>query len=856
MSDNHSPSPKANKASIYPTFVIGLGGTGKNVVRHVKRRFANEWHDSVALSEQANDATSSLLQVLAVDTEPLVNQPNEEELYQHEYAFLGKFDGTKLISNKALHAPFLDWWTWNPTDIPLGYIHNGARQIRPVGRLAFFRNYVTFQRMIKRKREAMVKIPAIEQAEERGHKVISDTRLIFLVCSVCGGTGAGMILDAVHAVRHQFGTEARIIGLFVMPSVFDEEIQSDLQSKRIQANAYALLKEIDQCQRLSDFDALYPSEQGRIPDPHRRPFDRVFLVEMMDDNGQTLENKSSVEKSIAHFIHLTAFSGMSDTLLGRGANESEIVSSQGQSGFAYSGFGVSAMFLARQSLGKYFKYRATSHSLDMLTNYEADSKFVAGKIEEFRKNTYEYLQRGISSNDIKTVQAFTNSIKNGEKSWLQIRKILGNIVCTILATQGIPGVAKFLEKIKDVTTENSPNHWYNHAGWGIQNAEAPKDYRDESDIKRPHGYTFLPLGQKGAIDRQLEATRNLFQGYKLATERKDALLALLGKLNGTAESWLGGFNRLNRIVQTAIEESKNTLADIERNFNPREQNKMHTTAYDLETNVLGQDEIELVKKWAENALGMTLGIDNESQEAQSTIQYEIANLLMPENDEPRFDLDSAGIIAMTQALDVMQQWVTAAENKLDIREMMSLKLAGKRRRPNQRIDQWLRRSRPRVDIDRDNNNFAKANPEPTRLATTPGFEANQVSEKTLHDFAMLIAEQDEYAEKPVGSRDRVDACFVQHGLPIDHIKGIDKLYAQYWGNDFDQLTLHLEPEFAQWDEIYQPADAAKRQTQIDKKATLKQRSETLKKQNDSVKPQTTAADISQDTHSPTKGRDW
>lgn len=856
MSDNHSSSPKANKASIYPTFVIGLGGTGKNVVRHVKRRFANEWHDIAASSHQTNTEASSLLQVLAVDTEPLVNQPDEEELYQHEYAFLGKFDGTKLVLNKTLHTPFLDWWTWNPTDIPLGYIHNGARQIRPVGRLAFFRNYVTFQRMIKRKREAMAKILAIEQAEERGHKVIPNPRLIFLVCSVCGGTGAGMILDAAHAVRHQFGTDARIIGLFVMPSVFDEEIQSDLQSKRIQANAYALLKEIDRCQKLSDFDALYPSEQSRIPDPHRRPFDRVFLVEMMDDNGQTLENKSSVEKSIAHFIHLTAFSGMSDTLLGRGANESEAVSSQGKSGFAYSSFGVSAMFLARQNLGKYFKYRATWHSLDMLTNYEADSKFVAGKIKEFHKKTNEYLQRGISSNDIEKAQAFTNSIKNGEKAWLQIRKILRDIVCTTLATQGIPGVAKFLNEIKDVTTQNSPNHWYNHAEWGIQNAEAPKDYRDESDIKRPRGYTFLPPGQKRAIDRQLEATRKLFQEHKLATERKNALLALLGKLNGTTESWLGGFNRLNRIVQAAIEESKNTLADIERNFNPSEQNKTHTTAYDLETSVLGQDEIESVKKWAENALGVTLGINHESQEAQSAIQYEIANLLMPENDEPRFDLDSAGVTAMTQALDVMQQWVTAAENKLDIREMMLLKQAGKRRRPNQRVDQWMRRARPRVDIDRDNNNFAKANPEPTRLATTPGFEAGQVNEKTLHDFAMLIAEQDEYDEKPVGSKDRVDACFVQHGLPIDHIKGIDKLYAQYWGNDFDQLTLHLEPEFAQWDEIYQPADEAKRQAQINRKTVLKQRSEALKKQNGQVKPQTTATNISQPNPSNPNGSDW
>ena len=111
------------KPTIYPTLVIGLGGSGTNVVRYVKRRFLKTWR-----ADDQGDLTDlpAALQVLAVDTEPLVNPSDEEPLYSHEFAFLGKFDATRLVQNRRNHAPYLDWWQRDPNDLPLGYIHNGA----------------------------------------------------------------------------------------------------------------------------------------------------------------------------------------------------------------------------------------------------------------------------------------------------------------------------------------------------------------------------------------------------------------------------------------------------------------------------------------------------------------------------------------------------------------------------------------------------------------------------------------------------------------------------------------------------------------------------------------------------------
>ncbi|RLT37983.1 MAG: hypothetical protein DWI57_12890, partial [Chloroflexi bacterium] len=57
------------KPTIYPTLVIGVGGMGTNTVRAVKRRLRNVW---------GSDALPGMIQLLALDTEPLVNRLDQE----------------------------------------------------------------------------------------------------------------------------------------------------------------------------------------------------------------------------------------------------------------------------------------------------------------------------------------------------------------------------------------------------------------------------------------------------------------------------------------------------------------------------------------------------------------------------------------------------------------------------------------------------------------------------------------------------------------------------------------------------------------------------------------------------------
>ena len=187
---NQSTSPRTEKPTIYPTLVIGVGGMGTNTVRAAKRRFRMAW---------GGDKLPGMIQLMALDTEPLVNRLDQEPLFADEFAYMGKFDATRLVDNIDNHPEIGRWW--NYPSIPLGYIHNGAKQLRPIGRLSFFRNYVTFKRQLENKYAALDKIRDMEMAQNRGFPVMGNYQLVYIVSSLCGGTGGGMILDVAHAVR-------------------------------------------------------------------------------------------------------------------------------------------------------------------------------------------------------------------------------------------------------------------------------------------------------------------------------------------------------------------------------------------------------------------------------------------------------------------------------------------------------------------------------------------------------------------------------------------------------------------------------------------------------------------------------
>lgn len=105
---------------------------------------------------------------------------------------------------------------------------------------------------------------------------------VFLTASACGGTGAGMILDAAAMVRHFFrlrGENPRIFLFLVGPSVFFEDPTIPLreeQRDRMRASTYALLKELHHFAQGKPFVSAYRLRDEVVEVGNARDDDRLF----------------------------------------------------------------------------------------------------------------------------------------------------------------------------------------------------------------------------------------------------------------------------------------------------------------------------------------------------------------------------------------------------------------------------------------------------------------------------------------------------------------------------------------------------------------------------------------------------
>lgn len=789
------------KPTIYPTFVLGIGGTGKNVVRHVKHRLLSQF------GRESGEELPSLFQVLAVDTEPLVNVSGVQPLYFHEYAFMGHFDATKLVQNRKQHAPFLDWWTWESNELNLGYIHNGAKQLRPVGRLCFFRNYDVFRSAVQSKLRNIQKVNAIAEAEEDLFPVQTNMKLIYIVSSVCGGTGAGMLVDAARCVRDYVGEDAKIIGVLAMPSVFVEEIQSEVQRRRIHANAYAVLKEIDYFQtNTTAFRQLYPNEDHEIPGTAIKPFDQVFLVEMTDDRGTALTNKDSIERMIAHFIQLTNLSDISDHVLGMDANIHEM---------AYSAFGVSALVLPRANLDGYF----TEATLISVANeFEVKGSSGALQIDDSVKEHVARLAASSGWTEDKIGQ-IGKEFAGSRSIWPEVRSTLNDAVRTLVRSGGWQVARDALKAYADriereiERANGNPNKvdtGFRIEQWGFVR---PEPFTESSALTNVIDTFFRPAVNKRQNTLRLQnLIHNAWQ--KACTELAKRLVSECRMYIDRIEQYLAAAQEMRQEALRKFDgyaialSPKDVLADAQQ----------RKEFYDLETPALGKADLPLLEQWVSRAISSEkdVPVEHKGLDGRTTLTTErrewrsvVIGQLFRELFEELTNTASGERFTALQMRERIvrnsdfKSWRALADQLFDIRKIYGSRLdrqPGAQPRPNNRANQLHARASLHADIDRELHNFAGANPEPLRIVS-----AYRSSEDP--DFKLTLKEHGDFKEVPSRDKDRMDACYILHGIPGSHIRGLETLYHAYWGDDavlqhkhlvgaFDARRFHLNRSWA------------------------------------------------------------
>jgi len=379
-------------AALVPTLVIGLGGTGVNSVRSLKNR----------IRTRLKPAGAQLIELLAVDTVPRQNHVNEEHLTESEYTYLGNYNAAEIIRNLGEHKLIQEWWP--ATQEQLGTIHNGARQKRFIGRLSLFFQFNAFQQKLQTKIDNLTQLTRKEQAENENYEVLrpfSDTR-IYIISSLCGGTGAGTFLDTAIYLRQLYGERAFITGIFTMPSVIERLIQSPLHKARIKANAYASLKELDYVMSSDRFlEVAYPGvpvkKVGRL-------FNRVYLVEGTDYYDNAVADDKIIYDMIAQQVFIETATPLNNPFWQRENNVSDEVHARTYRKLCFSSFVSTSIHMDIPSIERYAAASITQQLVerhimgDFKALPKAECNIIDDEINNFIETTNQSLEKQANAN--------------------------------------------------------------------------------------------------------------------------------------------------------------------------------------------------------------------------------------------------------------------------------------------------------------------------------------------------------------------------------------------------------------------------------------------------------------------------
>ena len=237
-----------------PAIIIGLGGTGQWALTYVKKNLIDTYGgvpETVKLL--SFDTTSDKTEAKVEKGEEHARVGNVQ-LGAGEFFYLGG-NIKRLceeIRKEKRHNQISSWlqaeYYLSALEDDAFELSKGAGQRRPFGRMAVFYDLLQSPPQI---------IGKIEQAinEVTGKNERRQPIEIYIVCSLAGGTGSGMLIDIAHITRQIAESKSipfAIRAFLVMQNAFD----TVMEIKKVLANSFAAMRELDRF--LQVFDRDYP----------------------------------------------------------------------------------------------------------------------------------------------------------------------------------------------------------------------------------------------------------------------------------------------------------------------------------------------------------------------------------------------------------------------------------------------------------------------------------------------------------------------------------------------------------------------------------------------------------------------
>lgn len=338
------------------TLVIGLGGTGQLVARHVKALVKRE------LNVQ-DFSEVPFVEILVLDTTEQMSLGDSADsltLSADEFSDLGGFNLQSILAHREEYPEI----AWFPKDRYLpGELTLGAGGIRHVGRLCYAIR--RDGRLVYGRIGEKIRRLSAPQVEERQFFYFNETirpRLrsglhIHVVGSCAGGTGGGMFVPVAYDLRDWAeritGKDPVVLGHLLLPEAF---AMSESRQVNFRRNAFAVLAELNHFFKTGRWEAQYREEKQVLP---MVPFNFLYLVNAGRQDG-SLQVREDLCREMGRFIVMMALGKEGESYRTAAINLWEgclSMRDQFAEPTVYCSYGAGYRDLSRGALKDYFNHR-------------------------------------------------------------------------------------------------------------------------------------------------------------------------------------------------------------------------------------------------------------------------------------------------------------------------------------------------------------------------------------------------------------------------------------------------------------------------------------------------------------------
>lgn len=346
------------------TVIIGLGGSGMHSVLQMKRKLLNSFGE-----------IPPMIKFLVLDTtdqDTLCVKDGEYKLDP------GEFLKMEVRNPRTLLRTSNEIKAWLPDKVPMFALHAGAKQIRPLGRLAIFANSTPVEAKLN---GVISSIRDFKMGRYQDKfELISDNIVVNIVFSIAGGTGSGCFLDIATMIRKNLSSVDRLIGYILLPDIF----ASRPACTNVQPNAYAALRELNYF--FTPGSRVIYDMGGKERRMEEGLFDVVFLADNINSNGDEYNNISDLEE----FLGIGMFLLSSST--GKGASdiidnvESALIEKKWYGKpTVFSAFGVGELVYPGEWYANLY-----AHEIALQIIHKV---LMGGKVEDIKENVEDFIDK-------------------------------------------------------------------------------------------------------------------------------------------------------------------------------------------------------------------------------------------------------------------------------------------------------------------------------------------------------------------------------------------------------------------------------------------------------------------------------